>query len=153
MENIENQTMLDKHAEHANQTFQNIKKEISEISELNKELIASDAAYPVAGSAVIAVGLIWGNITIDVTYTSGEKVHFYGEHWGIGLTGAVIAVAGVFGVPAKELIGPCSYQITATSILTTIQLWNGKQFIGSITGAGFAVGSAVVGGSGKWTRS
>ena len=145
--------MLDKHTEHAKETFQNIKNEIKEISELNKELISSDAAYPVAGSALITVGFIWGNLTIDVTYTSGEKVHFYGQHWGIGLIGAVIAVAGVFAVPAEKLIGHCSYQISATSVVTTIQLWNGKQFIGSLTGAGFSVGVAGVGGSGKWTLS
>ncbi len=120
MDTTNDNEMMAKHAENARNAYQNVTNEIFELSESNKSLVSSNEAYPVAGTAIIAVGFIWGNLTIDITYTSGEKAHFYGEHWGVGLIGAVIGVAGLLSVPESELIGNCSYQITATSVLTTI---------------------------------
>ncbi len=115
--------------------------------------LTSSSTSTATGNATFATAFIYGTCTCDLTFDNGQKTHFYGTMWGIGLGGGTSA--GVYiGVPANQLIGDCSFQVTVVSGVggaVTIQFWRGNDYLGNFTGAALAVAASVTGGSGSWT--
>ena len=152
--------MLEKYAADAQEGFNAVASQIRELAESkpelaesNTELLAANAVYLATGTATFAAAVIWGNLTMQLTYNSGEKVQFYGEHWGVGVGAGVCAGAALLAVPAKELIGHGTYQVISLGYAvgeTTIHLWRGSQYLGLFKGAALAVDAMAMSGSGHW---
>lgn len=135
----------------ARETVDALTQQLRELAESNQELLAKNETYTATGSATFAAAFIWGNLTLQLRYSTGENVRFYGEHWGVGLGGGISWGGAVLTVSPRELLGEGSYQATVTSAGTAIHLWRGRQYLGFFAGAGLSVGAMAVGGSGKWS--
>ncbi|GAA5528177.1 hypothetical protein [Herpetosiphon gulosus] len=134
-------------------TIESLKQSFPDVNKNAPEKLAASSTTTATGSATFATAFIYGTCTCDLTFDNGQKTHFYGTMWGIGLGGGTSAGAYI-GVPANQLVGDCSFQVTVVSGVAgavTIQFWRGNDYLGNFTGAALAVAASVTGGSGEWT--
>lgn len=156
----QDKAMREKYAAQAQESFYAVTEQIRElveskpeVAESNKELFAGNTIYYAFGDAEIVTAAVWGYLNMNITYGSGEKAQFSGEHWGPGGGSGVSLGSMVLTVPVQGLIGDVTYTATGGGIVagpTAISIWRGSQFLGVFSGASLVVAAFAVAGSGKW---
>jgi hypothetical protein len=127
---------------------------IQSIMDANKHLKeAKAAAYTANGQVAFAEVFIWTKVYTNpyFTFSSGEKVRFEGESWGIAFGGGVTWMVGTFTVPPSQLIGDVTFNFNSAGGQTNLNFWRGSTYLGSAVGAGLGVSIGVTGGSGKFS--
>jgi hypothetical protein len=116
---------------------------------------AAPADLIAKGVVNFATAFIYGTLTADLTFDgSGEKIHFSGSHWGLGLGGGTSYGVAAFSVPPRALMGEGTYEVHSLAggagYVSVIFQKNGR-LVGAFMGAALAVNASVAGGSGTWT--
>lgn len=120
------------------------------------ERVSAVTLYPAHGQVTFATAFIWGTVAADLTFDTGEKMHFDGKHWGIGLGGGTSYGAAVFSIPPRELVGGGTYEVHSQATVggyVQVNFFKNNTPVGTFTGAALAVNLSIGGGSGTWTMS
>ncbi|CBJ93011.1 hypothetical protein XNC1_p0143 (plasmid) [Xenorhabdus nematophila ATCC 19061] len=89
---------------------------------------------------------VYSNPTIN--YSSGKKVKFKGEAWGIAIGAGVIWLSG-WMAPPDQVIGDVDFTLITSPTTTEIWLRKNGDTIGVLIGGGINVQAGAVNGSGK----
>ncbi|HEY0023855.1 MAG TPA: hypothetical protein VGB24_13125 [Longimicrobium sp.] len=119
-----------------------------------QRLQGAGAEWTAAGTCTFATAFIWGNVSADLTFSTGEQMNFYGEHWGLGLGGGTSYGAAVFSMPPAALVGGGTYEVHSVAGVggfVQVVFFRDGGAVGVFTGAALAVNASVGGGSGTWT--
>lgn len=114
---------------------------------------AAGPEWLATGTCTFATAFIWGNISADLEFSSGEKMNFYGEHWGLGLGGGTSAGVATFSVPPFALVGGGTYEVHSVAGIggfVQVVFFKDHRPVGVFTGAALAVSASIGGGSGTW---
>jgi hypothetical protein len=156
----QDKAMQEKYTAQAQESFNAIVEQIRELAasnpetaESNKELLAGNGAYYSFGDAEFVTAISKGILNMNITYSSGEKIQFSGQHGGLGLGAGVSWGSMLLAVPAPELIGDAFYTAAGGGLVagpTVITMWRGGQLLGGFSGASLTVAAFAVIGSGEW---
>jgi hypothetical protein len=117
------------------------------------KLAAPLREWTATGQVSFATAFIYGTLTADLTFQTGEKMNFNGSHWGLGLGGGTSYGIAGFTVPPRQLVGEGTYEVHSLAggagFVQVIFFQNNKP-VGVFTGAALAVNASVAGGSGTW---
>lgn len=106
----------------------------------------------VAGSAVIALGFIFGNATFTPDHPPLGINIFVERLWGIGLSGGISYVAGTIERPQKGERWTVTVQNTPGIVTSSsLQFYNAGRPVGIVAGPGLSGGLGMIaGGEGIW---
>jgi hypothetical protein len=115
---------------------------------------AAPADLTANGVVTFATAFIYGTVTADLTFDSGEKIHFYGTHWGLGLGGGTSYGVAAFSVSPRSLMGEGTYEVHSLAGVggyVSVIFHKDGNLVGAFMGAALAVNASVAHGSGTWT--
>jgi hypothetical protein len=120
---------------------------------LDSRVTDASAAWTATGSCAFATAFIYGTVSCDLDFNTGQKMNFYGQHWGLGLGGGISAGGAVFSVSPDALLGEGTYEVHSVAgvggFVQVVFFKNGS-VVGVFTGAALAVNVSIGGGSGRW---
>jgi hypothetical protein len=135
----------------------------------NKRLWEAEHPGSVAGSALAAptaqyalkswnfeyVAAFYVHVWATVAYQSGDVVRFSGGGGGVAAGGGAYfggAPNTSFSVSPQGMTGlACTFYLMPVSIGALVHFWTDDLSIGTVVGAGPAVGIGAFGGSGTWS--
>jgi len=137
------------------QRFELTRQSVSEFVKANSAAAQPQTAkYEASGKAVFAVIVIYTKLQVDLDFTTGDKLQYNGDIWGLGFPGGGISWGhGWFEIPPNQLIGNATVQVSLTPLTTEITFWKDGRYAGIFVGGGIAVASFNGGGSGSFQKN